>query len=82
MLASRGPVYKTSESAGLRVDRFHDHDFCTIVPVFTSKNWEGKEQQIAFERTYNEVVRETGPSWRRRAQSNGQVLPGEAKERK
>lgn len=58
MLASRGPVYKTSESAGLRVDRFHDHDFCTIVPVFTSKNWEGKEQQIAFERTYNEVVRE------------------------
>lgn len=58
MLASRGPVYKTSESAGLRVDRFHDHDFCTIVPVFTSKNWEGKEQQITFERTYNEVVRE------------------------
>lgn len=32
--------------------------FCTVVPVFTSKNWEGKEQQIAFERTYNEVVRE------------------------
>lgn len=32
--------------------------FCTVTPVFTSKNWEGKEQQIAFERTYNEVVRE------------------------
>jgi len=58
MLASRGPVYKSSESAGLRVDRFHDHDFCTIVPVFTSKHWEGKEQQVGFERVYNEVVRD------------------------
>lgn len=58
MLASRGPVYKTSESAGLRVDRFHDHDFCTIVPVFTSKYWEGKDQQVGFERVYNEVVRD------------------------
>ena len=58
MLASRGPVYKTSESAGLRVDRFHESDFCSIVPVFTSKHWEGKGQQIAFERVYNEVVRD------------------------
>lgn len=58
MLASRGPVYKSSESAGLRVDRFHESDFCTIVPVFTSRHWEGKEQQIGFERVYNEVVRD------------------------
>nr|DAX45537.1 MAG TPA: minor capsid protein [Caudoviricetes sp.] len=58
MLASRGPVYKSSESAGLRVDRFHEADFCSIVPVFTSKHWEGKEQQVAFERVYNEVVRD------------------------
>lgn len=58
MLASRGPVYKTSESAGLRVDRFHESDFCSIVPVFTSKHWEGKDQQIGFERVYNEVVRD------------------------
>lgn len=57
-LASRGPVYKSSESAGLRVDRFHESDFCSIVPVFTSKHWEGKEQQIGFERVYNEVVRD------------------------
>lgn len=56
MLASRGPVYKSSESAGLRVSRFHESDFCTIVPVFTSKHWEGKDQQVAFERVYNEVV--------------------------
>jgi len=32
--------------------------FCSIVPVFTSKHWEGKEQQVAFERVYNEVVRD------------------------
>lgn len=68
MLASRGPAYKTSESAGLRVDRFHENDFCTIVPVFTSKNWEGKEQHKEFERVYNEVVKDHdlhGPEARR-----------------
>lgn len=32
--------------------------FCTVTPVFTSKHWEGKEQQIGFERVYNEVVRD------------------------
>nr|DAE86972.1 MAG TPA: minor capsid protein [Caudoviricetes sp.] len=57
MLASRGPVYKSSESAGIRADRYHDHCFCTCTPVFTSKHWEGKDQQVGFERVYNEVVR-------------------------
>lgn len=32
--------------------------FCTITPVFTSKHWEGKDQQVGFERVYNEVVRD------------------------
>lgn len=32
--------------------------FCTVTPVFTSKHWEGKDQQVAFERVYNEVVRD------------------------
>ena len=32
--------------------------FCTVTPVFTSKHWEGKDQQIGFERVYNEVVRD------------------------
>ena len=58
MLASRGPVYKSSESAGIRADRYHDHCFCTCTPVFTSKHWEGKEQQAEYERVYNEVVRD------------------------
>lgn len=57
MLASRGPVYKTSQSAGQRADKFHRNCFCTVVPVFTSRTWEGKEQQVDFARVYNEVVR-------------------------
>lgn len=32
--------------------------FCTVTPVFTSKHWEGKDQQVGFERVYNEVVRD------------------------
>jgi hypothetical protein len=32
--------------------------FCTIVPVFTSRIWEGKEQHKEFERVYNEVVKD------------------------
>jgi hypothetical protein len=32
--------------------------FCTVTPVFTSKHWEGKEQQVGYERVYNEVVRD------------------------
>ena len=32
--------------------------FCTVTPVFTSKHWEGKEQQAEYERVYNEVVRD------------------------
>lgn len=68
MLASRGPVYKTSESAGLRADTFHRGCACTVVPVFTSRTWEGKEQHQEFERVYNEVVRGNnlhGPDARR-----------------
>lgn len=32
--------------------------FCTIVPVFTSRIWEGKEQHKEFEHVYNEVVKD------------------------
>lgn len=32
--------------------------FCTVTPVFTSKHWEGKDQQAGYERVYNEVVRD------------------------
>lgn len=35
MLASRGPVYKTSRSAGDDTNRFHDHCLCDIEPVYS-----------------------------------------------
>lgn len=42
MLASRGPVYKTRESAGFAIDpvrgeinRFHPHCGCEVIPVYT-----------------------------------------------
>lgn len=57
MLASRGPVYSSSQTAGLRADAFHDHCHCTVVPVFTSREWEGKAAQEEAARTYDEVVR-------------------------
>lgn len=60
MLASRGPVYRSSASAGIRSDRFHASCRCTAVPVFTSRSWPGKRQQQEFERMYNEVVRKPG----------------------
>ena len=58
MLASRGPVYKTSESAGVRADRFHSHCACSVVPVYTSREWPGKAQHARFEQLYNEVVKD------------------------
>lgn len=58
MLASRGPVYKSSRTAGQTANRFHHSCRCTVVPVFTSRRWPGKEQQQKFERVYNGVVRD------------------------
>ena len=58
MLASRGPVYKTSETAGVRLDRYHLNCRCESVPVFTSRAWPGKEQHARYERLYNEVVKD------------------------
>jgi hypothetical protein len=58
MLASRGPVYKTSESAGVRVDRYHVHCKCEAVPVYTSREWPGKALHARFEQLYNEVVKD------------------------
>lgn len=58
MLASRGPVYKTSESAGVRVDRYHVSCRCEAVPVYTSREWPGKALHARFEQLYNEVVKD------------------------
>lgn len=60
MLASRGPVYKTSTSAGARVSAFHDHCRCTVVPVYTSREWDGKDEALRYARIYQQEVVDNG----------------------
>lgn len=60
MLASRGPVYRSSKAAGLGVDKYHDGCRCEIVAVWTSRAWPGKEESEEYARIYNRVVREGG----------------------
>lgn len=55
MLASRGPVYKSAESALVRHEGrgrsavatgepFHDRCDCEVVPVFDRQNWDGRAE--------------------------------------
>lgn len=52
MLASRGPVYKTRESAGFRAHgtsatAVHDHDACTFEPVYIDDgSWPPKSREF------------------------------------
>ena len=57
MLASRGPVYRSSAAAGKGVRAFHDRCRCVVVPVYTSRVWEGKEDAARYARVYDRVVR-------------------------
>lgn len=53
MLASRGPVYLTEDSAGFRA---HDHCACTAEPVYSmDAPWPGRAQE--FHRLWNEHIR-------------------------
>lgn len=54
-LASRGPVYRTSYTAGGRADRFHNHCRCLVVPVYTSRRWIGKAAQQRYAQVYAEA---------------------------
>lgn len=56
ILASRGPVYSSAERAGQRVDKFHDNCRCDVVPVYTSKDWPGKDDHIYYANIYKEVA--------------------------
>lgn len=74
MLASRGPVYSSAKAAGARtvstayaeagvveyINSYHPNCDCIVVPVYTSKDWPGKEQFEAAQALYNEV---TGTEW-------------------
>lgn len=49
MLASRGPVYRSEQTAlgrgGARLDAYHDNCDCRAVLVREGEDWEGREQQ-------------------------------------
>lgn len=68
MLASRGAVYGSAAAAGgtpprgfthdidALLTKYHDHCDCEVVPVWTSKDWPGKQQAEAL---YEEWLRVT-----------------------
>lgn len=68
MLASRGPVYKTAETAGEveastvyggdahgAVNRYHDHCHCQVVPVFGA--WEPPAYARGWEQQWRDVTK-------------------------
>jgi hypothetical protein len=51
MLVSRGPVYRTRESAG-EEKKFHPFCDCKVVPVFDRKNWPGRDAFIRAQKVW------------------------------
>jgi hypothetical protein len=62
MLISRGPVYKTAETAGVirgMMTEWHPNCDCKVVPVFKrgSKDWPGYEQYRKLEKLWADVTK-------------------------
>ena len=72
MLASRGPVYETAQTAG-RVrasaafrevhgrqwmNSYHPNCDCVVVPVYDYEDWVGQDQYEALEEWYKKVIHE------------------------
>ncbi len=57
MLASRGPVYKSRESAGGGGRGFHDHCDCRAVLVRNGHDWEGREAFELYEDLWSEATK-------------------------
>ncbi len=57
MLASRGPVYKSRESAGGGGRGFHDHCDCRAVLVRKGHDWEGREAFELYEDLWGEATK-------------------------
>lgn len=58
MLASRGPVYRSRESAGdpeMRV--FHKGCDCKVVPVFNTQDWPGRAQYKELAQLWRDATR-------------------------
>lgn len=66
LMASRGAVYATAESAGrdaneqftgsVSVVKFHDNCHCTIIPVFRGQRFELSPQAAEWDRVYQEYA--------------------------
>lgn len=55
-MISRGPVYKSEESAGGR-NQWHDNCTCKVVAVRDRKDWPGREQYLQAEKDWVEASR-------------------------
>lgn len=72
MLASRGPVYETAQTAGrIRaspefravngrrwMNSYHPNCDCVVVPIYDYGDWAGRDQWQALEKWYNKVIHE------------------------
>ncbi|MFP8944705.1 hypothetical protein ACLIYM_25180 [Streptomyces fenghuangensis] len=66
LMASRGAVYKTAETAGRDADerfegnasvvKFHDNCHCAIIPVFRGQRFELSEHAAEWDRLYREYA--------------------------
>lgn len=56
MLISRGPVYRSRESAG-DMKKFHNRCDCVIVPVFDRDNFPGRDEWLQAERMWSQSTR-------------------------
>lgn len=57
MLAGRGPVYKSDETADFRA---HDHCGCVAEPFYKGSSWPGRARE--FNGLYNQAIREATAS--------------------
>lgn len=80
MLASRGPVYKTAQTAGFVLDpvrgeinRYHDNCACQVVPVFTKDPVLPESTQRA-EATYEQAQREARQAGELRRDTSNDAL--------
>lgn len=72
MLASRGPVYETAQTAGrIRasaefravngrqwMNSYHPNCDCVVVPIYDYGDWAGRDQWQSLEKWYNSVIHE------------------------
>lgn len=76
MLASRGPVYRSAESALIRHEGrgrnavptgepFHNRCNCQVVPVYNRDDWPGRDQYLELQRAWREHANGNLADWRR-----------------